>query len=183
MPIVGIVELRRDLLGEVERDALEDDREGARLLDRARIGDDALTLAGSAAATSTLHTVPAHAVDRLRRQADVGHDRDVDGSERGDGVRHGDAALELHRLGAAFLDQAAGVAQRILRAHLVGEERQVADEQRPLPRARHHAAVVDHLVERHRQGRVESLDDHAERVADQDDVDARMVDDATEGKS
>ena len=93
------------------------------------------------------------------------------------------AALELHRLGAALLDQAAGVGHRVGRAHLVGQERQVGDEQRAAPRPRHHAGVIDHLVHRHRQRGVEALHDHAERVADQDEVDARLVGDARERDS
>ena len=49
-------------------------------------------------------------------------------------------------------------------------------------RAAHHARVVDHLVERHRQRRLVALHDHAEAVADEQHVDAGLVDEPREGE-
>jgi len=40
--------------------------------------------------------------------------------------------------------------------------------------------VVDHLVHGDRQGRLHALHDHAERIADEDDVDTGCISDAAE---
>ena len=127
-----------------------------------------------------LHLVAAHSVDGLRREADVPHDRDVHRRDRRDRLGDVDAALELDRLGAPLLHHAPRVAQRILGRNLVGEKRQIGDDQRPRARPRHHLQVINDLVDRHGQRRVEALHHHAERVADEDDVDACLVDDLGE---
>ena len=46
----------------------------------------------------------AHAMDRLRRQPDMTHHRDVHFDQAANRVRHRGSALELDRLGAALLD-------------------------------------------------------------------------------
>ena len=69
MPMVGI-ELAGDLAGHVAGDHLHHDRERTGGLDRLRVIED--PLGGLAAA---LDPVAAEAVLGLRREADVGHDR------------------------------------------------------------------------------------------------------------
>ena len=64
--------------GELLRDQLEDHREGAGLLDRERVGDQRAGLVAVLALDADL----AERVDRLRRQADVAHDRDAGTDER-----------------------------------------------------------------------------------------------------
>ncbi len=101
--------------------------------------------------------------------------------DRLDGARHGDATLELHASAPASFTSRMALSTALLRARLVGAERQVADHQRAPPPAGDHAGVVDHLVERHRQRGVVALHHHAERVADQETVDPRLVEQAGEG--
>ena len=103
-----------------------------------------IALAGALAALAALHLVAAHAVHRLRCQADVTHDRDVDAGDGADRIGHVDAAFELHRVDVAFLDQAPGVVQRAsVDADLIGEERQVAHQQGAAAGASDHATMVD----------------------------------------
>jgi hypothetical protein len=77
----------------------------------------------------------------------MAHHGNVDINYAPDGLGYRDAAFELDRFGAALLDQAPGVGQRVLYAHLIGQERQVGDHQRALARPRDHPGVVDDLVE------------------------------------
>ena len=84
------------------------------------------------------------------------------------------AALDLDRRGAG-LQQAAGVAHRLLDAHLIGHERHVGHDERARGAAGHRARVVQHVVERDRQRVLVAEHDHAHRVADEQHVDAGAV--------
>src|SRR5262245_17618574 len=64
-----------DLGRQVPRHALQHDAEGAGGLDRLGVGQQPLPAPGVAAALASLHLVAAHPVERLGREADVGHDR------------------------------------------------------------------------------------------------------------
>ena len=123
-----------------------------------------------------LHVVAAELVHALRPQAAVGHHGDAGRHERGDRLGLLDAAFELHRLAARFLEDAAGVFDRLVRAQVKARKRHVDDHQRVLDRAADHLGVVDHLVERDGQRAVVALDDHRHAVADQDALDAGRVD-------
>ncbi len=103
------------------------------------------------------------------------HDGDPGLDDGVDGVAHVLAALELDAVGAALLEEAAGVPDRLLDRDLVGEERHVAHDEAVLARADDGLRVVDHLVERHGQGRLVPEEHVRERVADEDDLDARVV--------
>ena len=108
-------------------------------------------------------------------------DGDVVAGEELDDVDLPGAALELDHLGAAFLHQPHGVRERQL-ARGVAHERQVGHQERAPQAPRHRAAVVDDVVHRDRHGRVVALDHHAERVTDQHDVGARLVDQRREAR-
>ena len=110
MPIVGMLQSLSHRGGQLGRHELQHDREGARLLDRERIGEQLARRLDRLA----LHAVAAEAVDRLRRQADVAHDRDAGAGDRLDRPRRPHAALDLDRLGAGLADEAAGVARASL---------------------------------------------------------------------
>ena len=84
------------------------------------------------------------------------------------------AAFELDHLRAG-LHQTAALRKRLLARLVVAGERQVGDQPGVAVAARHAARVVRHLVERHRQGAVVPLQHHAERIADQQHVDAGRV--------
>ena len=85
------------------------------------------------------------------------------------------APFQLDRLAARFLQNPAGVFDRLEHAQVVTRKRHVDHHQRVLHRAADHFGVVDHLVERHRQRVGVPLHDHRHAVADQNAFDARRV--------
>ncbi len=156
----------RDLARDVGRNRLEDDRVHTRLFESERIREQPLATTGITA----LDLEAAELVIALRRQADVAHDGNPRRDQLPDELRVNGAALELDRVTAAILHQLPGVGHRLLERRLIRHERHVADDVSSPGSPRDRATVIGHLVERHRQGRVVTLDDHAERIADQEDV-------------
>jgi hypothetical protein len=112
---------------------------------------------------------------RLRRQPEMTEHRNVGARDRFDHRQNAFAALELDRLGAAFLQQPAGVAHRRARRNLERHERQIGDDEGPRLRSHHGARVVQHVRHRHRQRAVVPEHHHAERITDQDHIDTGTV--------
>jgi hypothetical protein len=81
----------------------------------------------------------------------------------------------------AGLQAAQRCLERTLRRR-VGAERQVGDQQCMRQAACDATHVVDDVVDGHRQRAVVSLHDHAERIADEHEVDAVLVHDARESR-
>ncbi len=88
-------------------------------------------------------------------------------------------ALELDHLRLGQLDQFAGVVERLLR-RIERAERHVEHQQRVVEPGGDRAAVVGDVVERDRNRRFVALDHHAERIADQHDLDAALLEQARE---
>ena len=101
-------------------------------------------------------------------------DRDAAPGEEAHGLGELRAALELHHL-RARCHQRGRAAERLLRRFLVAAEGQVGDEKGALAAARDAARVVGHVVEGDRQRGVVPLQHHAERVPDQQAVQAGGV--------
>ena len=113
---------------------------------------------------------------RLGRQTDVTHDGDACLDDRLHARDHRTGALELDRVGARLLDEADRVLERLLVGDLERAERHVADDDRMPGRTRDRARQEQHLVHRHGDGRaLVAEDDHCGRVADEDDLDARVL--------
>ena len=89
--------------------------------------------------------------------------------------------LELDRRSAGLLEKTTGVAHRFGRVGLVAHERHVTHHHGLTGPAGDQTGVVDHLVQAHRQGAVPALNDHAQRVAHQDQVEAGLIDQAGKG--
>ncbi len=121
-------------------------------------------------------------MNRLRRQSDVAHHGNIDGGDSRHRFGYRDAAFQLHRLGAAFLDQTARVAQRVFGTYLIRQERHVGDDQRPASRAHHRPSVVDDLVDSDGQRVGLAAHRHGETIADQQQIDAAVVEDSREWK-
>ena len=120
-----------------------------------------------------LDLVAALFLHRLRQHADVAHDGDAGPAQRDDFRHDRDAALELHRLRAG-LDEHARVGHRGL-GRLVGVIGKIGDDERPGLRARDGGDMMADLLERH-LGRVRITEhDHADRIADEDQRHARLV--------
>ena len=98
------------------------------------------------------------------------HHRDAARDEEADRAGHALAALQLDRRAAGRRHQPGGAAERLLAALLIGAERQVDDHQRPFEAATNRLPVQDHHVEGDAERRRHAVEDHADAVADQDDV-------------
>ena len=96
IPIVGIRSRSVIAAASCSGHELEDDREGAGLLDRERVVEQGPGLVAGLALDAEL----ADRVRRLGRQPDVAHDRDAGLDERLDDPGAADAALDLDRLDA-----------------------------------------------------------------------------------
>ncbi len=160
----------RDLLPEPGRYRFEHDEARARRLELHGVLDQLLLCVLALA----LHAVAAELVHRLRGEADVAAHRNAALGEKAH--RFGDlgAALELHHLRAGR-HQFGRAAERLLWRFLIAAERHVADEKTAFAAARDAARVIGHVGERHRQRGLVSLQHHAERVADQEAVQAGCV--------
>ena len=121
-----------------------------------------------------LHPVAAQRIDRLRGQTHMAHHRNAARGQEGDGFGHMFATLQLHRRRAGFLHQPCRRAERLLAAFLVRAERHVDHQHRPVQPARHRLSVHHHHLHRHRQGRGQSVQHHADAVADQHDIAMRI---------
>ena len=172
MPIVGTASASSTARATVGRDGLEHDREAAR---RPASASASSTSCCAAVGRAALHLEAAEHGRGLRREADVAHHRDARVDDRPRARDRRAAALELHRVGAALLHEPHRVRDRLLVRGLVGAERHVGDDERPLRAARHPLRHEHDLVERDRHGRLAAVHDHARRVADEDQVDAGLV--------
>jgi hypothetical protein len=126
---------------------------------------------GSAIASSTTAKEAAEHVDRLRRQADMGHHRNAALAQIMNGLGHAGAAFQLDGAALGLLDHLGGVVEGLRRALLIGAEWHVDDHQRPLRPAHDRPPMHDHQLERHRQCGLEAMHHHAERIADQQEID------------
>jgi hypothetical protein len=153
-------------------DGLENDGERAGVLERERALDQLCGGCGRLA----LRLEAAELRGRLGRQADVPHDRDARVDDRLHSRDHRACALELDRVRAGLLDEADRVLECLFVGDLEGAERHVADDDRMPCRAHDGARHEQHLLHRHRDGRaLVAEDDHRRRVADEDDLDARVL--------
>ena len=82
------------------------------------------------------------------------------------------STFELHGLAARLLENAPGAFDRLVGAQVIAGERHIDDHQRVMHGSAYHLGVVDHLVERHRQGVGMALHDHRHAVANQNPLDA-----------
>jgi hypothetical protein len=65
--------------------------------------------------------------------------------------------------------------RRRLLAGLIASERQIGNHERARARRGDAARVVEHVVEAHRQRRGMTLHDHAERITDEQHIDAGTI--------
>jgi hypothetical protein len=171
------LELRHQRFGHSGGDRLEDDCETPDgLQGQGLLGELRRRLCGA-----TLCLESPERRRGLRGQADVTQNRDPRAHDRAGSVDGGATALELDGLAAGLLDEALSVRDRLLVRALVGAEGHVADQQRVLEAAADGARHHQHLLHADRRGGVVAEDDHRGGVSDQDDVDARLVDDLRRG--
>ena len=100
----------------------------------------------------------------------MAHDRDLGVEEGFDDGEALAASLDLDRRAPTLGHQAAGVAHGVAQARVVAQPGHVAHHQRAGTDPVDGGRVVDDVVDRHLEGRLVAEDDHAERVADEDQV-------------
>src|SRR5258705_8319212 len=162
-----------DLLGQFERHSLQNDGKRAGFFDRERIAQHPLT----SLLFPALNLIATELMHRLRCQPDVAHYRNAGFYNRIDGVAHRDPTLELDGLGTCLFEKSSGILQRLFPARLIRKKRHVADQQRAFAPARDQARVINHLVHGHSQSIGLALNHTAQRVADQQHFDPRLVED------
>ena len=124
---------------------------------------------------AALHLVSTHGVHRLGRQAYVAHHRDLGSHQRLDHRNATTAALQLDGL-CAGPDQHRGVPHRVGDRHVVAHPRHVGDYEGRRVRTGHGRGVVGDVLHRHLQGVLVAEYDHGHRIANEDHVDAGLVD-------
>ncbi len=90
-------------------------------------------------------------------------------------------AFDLDGFGAGLLDEADGVGDGLGDRAVIAAEGHVGHDERAAHGAAHGARVVQHLVDGDGQRVFVAEDDHGERVADEDEIDAGLVDKARGG--
>jgi len=98
------------------------------------------------------------------------HHGDATLDQIADRFGHSSAAFEFHRPAISLLHHACGVPKGDRRALLIGAEWHIDDHQSALCPADDGFSVHDHEVERYRDRRLVAVHDHAEAVADEQEV-------------
>ena len=170
MPMVGMASSLVICAGDVAGHHLHHHGERAGVLDGVGVGEHPL---GRVAAA--LDPVAAEGVLALRREADVGHHRDAALARRliWGAISTPPSSFTQWARPSFMKRDAGGVG--LLRRALVGAEGQVADDERALYRAAHGAGEREQLVDGDRDGRLVAVDVVGRGVADQEDVDAGLV--------
>src|SRR5437870_13154824 len=105
----------------------------------------------------------------------MSHNRDSDLDQTPCSLRDLPPALNLYSSRPALLDQPAGIAHRLLEAELEREKRHIGHNQGALDATAHGGRVMDHHVQRYGKRIVKAENHHADRIADEYDVDAGTV--------
>ena len=99
----------------------------------------------------------------------------------GDELEAALAAFDFQCLGTGFLHEAHGVVERLGSVHVVAAVGHVCHYERAPCTAAHGPRVVKHLLNRNRQRAVVTEHDHADGVADENDVHAGFVEQTSRG--
>jgi hypothetical protein len=87
-------------------------------------------------------------------------------------------ALKLHTVHSGLFDMPPGIANRFGRIGLVRHKRHIAYQQRALGGAPHRLGMVNHLVHRHWGSAGVAEHHRAQRIAHQNDINARIINQA-----
>ena len=159
--------------GQRRGNLFEHDAETARLAQQVRVAQQFFGLGLLLGADG----VGSELVDRLGRQAEVSHDGNAGRENALDRFEDLLAALHLHGVGLGLLHNADGRIERHLRVALIGSERQVDDDQRPLHGTHDRTGVVDHHIEGDGNRGLVTGHHVGGRVAHENHVDTRGIDD------
>ncbi len=125
-----------------------------------------------------LHFIAAHFVDGLGREPEVADDRDLGGGEPLDQFGAAGTALDFDGLGAGLFDKADGVGHALSELEMVRAPGHVGGNDGVTHGPADGASVVQHFLDRDGQSVFVAEDHLGEGIADQDQVDAGLVDQA-----
>src|SRR3990172_8466929 len=115
-------------------------------------------------------------IHALRGEAQVSHDRDAGGHNLAHGFGPVVAAFQFYGIHASLLKKAAGGRHGLLKRNLVGHEGHIADEHGLACSTKNRPRMMEHILHGYGKSIWIREYDHAERVADQDGVDAGAID-------
>ena len=166
-----------DAASEIGGDRLQDQRESSSVFEGVRVHDQLLrfiaTLPDSAESSQPMNV--------LRQQTQVPHDWNSGIGQRSHDSGERCAALDLHGFRAAVLHQPPCISNGIGDARVIGEEGQIGYDERPGCAVRDRAAMMNHHVQRDADRRVVAEHDHAEGVANQQNIDSGAIHNAGHG--
>ncbi len=134
------------------------------------------------AVSAPLDLKAAHRVNALGRKADVAHHGNSRCHEVRDEFGVLRSAFELDRVRSAFFDKTTSVGHRLVDRGLIRHEGHVANDVGSLCAASNRAAVVNDFVQRHRQRGLVALYDHAEGVANEEQVNLTLIQELGKGR-
>jgi len=165
----GDVEGGGDDLGDFGHDAFEDDADGSGIFEDPGVVDQFLCFFVGL----PFFAVFAFDEDLLGEHADMADEREPGAGDGAHLIFEIGAPLEFHGMRAGF-DEAAGVFDGLFRGD-VGFERQIGADRGLLGTADDGFEMMQHMLHRDMGGVGEAEFDHANRVADKDQVDARFL--------
>ena len=126
-----------------------------------------------------LHAIAAHAMHALRREAKMADDGNFGFDQRADQL---DArAFDFDGFCARFFHKANGVGNPFGNRAVIAAEGHVGHDQSATHGAANGARVVEHLVDGDGKRIFVAENDHGQRVADENEIDAGFVDEARSG--
>ena len=140
--------------------------------ERMRVGFKLSCALGSA----RLHAISAHAIDALRRESEMADNGDLGCDECLDQLNA--RALDLDRFSASLFHKADSVSDGVSHRPVIAAERHIGNHESATHGAAHGARVVQHLVDGDGKSVFLAEHDHGERVADEDQIHAGLVDQA-----
>ena len=150
---------------------LQDDGKNAGRLQCPGVIDDLFGRSGVFA----LHLETAEGAGGLGGQSDMALDGYAGLYDRLDGRRKVSPAFQFHGVAAALFHQAARIDDGLPNGGVVAHKGHVADHQRPPAAPHDRFDVMNHVFHGDLDGSLQAHDDHTERIAHQNDVDAGFI--------
>ena len=125
--------------------------------------------------TAGLLAHSAKAMHVLRSEPEVTHDRQASRGELSNGIGDSAATLQLHRHGAAFLEEPCCIARGLLGRNLIREKRHIGHHQRAVCTSGDRARVMNHYVQSDWDRCVQSHDHISEGITDEQQVDPGSI--------
>ena len=161
-----------DFPSQLSRHQLQDDSKTPRLLKTLGLGPQTFCRSFFPA----LHPVPSKGVNRLWDQAKVAHDGDPGLNKRLHRLAGGrSSTLQFHSLDTGFFQHPTGISESVFRRNLEGEEWHIQDQEGLRRPPSNGLPVVNHLVQRNRDGVRVAQYHLTQGVANKEEVDPSFL--------